>query len=162
MRVSPTSKKRSSARHAARPNRIDPRCAPLRSEFFSQSPQGCSQFFFSHFLSSSLRRAGQSIKRSPGCTSGSSMMKSIAGLSGSAQSPPNSPPALSRARLTESLWKSAPSICVVARRDHCLSHICEPAFSQIRSAPYQRQERRAGRRFASCPGMWRCVMPTTL
>ena len=74
-------------RPAGRPNRIDARCAPLRSEFFFQSPRGCSQFFFSHSLSSSLRQAGQSIKRSPDYTSGSSMMESIAGLSGSAQCP---------------------------------------------------------------------------
>jgi hypothetical protein len=78
-------------RSAARPNRIDPRCAPLRSVFFFQSPRGCSQFFFLHSLSSSSRQAGQSIKRSPDCTSGSSMMESIAGLSGSAQCPASNP-----------------------------------------------------------------------
>ena len=63
-------------------------------------------------------------------------------------------------RILKSSLQSVTSICVGTRRDHCLSHICEPAFSEMRSAPYHRRERCAGRRFAACAGVHVLEMPS--
>jgi len=52
--------------------------------------------------------------------------------------------------ILENPLQSVGSFCVVTLRDHCLSHICEPAFSEMPSAPYHRQEPGAGGRFAAC------------